>query len=452
MELLHNLWNIVSTEDENLIKYVILTLTFVEIYVTMKLFTSILDINYTKKQRNIYVVVMSFLFIAFTILIPKQFSIFINLIIIPCVVKLVFKTTPIKAILAEIIPMVVMTLFETIYLKICLNLFGIDFEACSNIIIYRVPFMLFIYLTLFILSKIVKFVKLNLNSFESLNKTYKRLLIINMILIIICIGLQFYLIVFYNSTLPIAITIISLVFLLTYSAVSIYSIIKTINLEVTKTNLEQSQLQNKTLELLYNNIRAFKHDFSNIITAFGGYIYAKDMTGLENYYDKILDECHINNNLSTLNPEVINNAAIYNILATKYYKADELGIDIDLQVFINLNNLKMDVYDFSRILGILLDNAIEAASQCEKKNIKIEIRDIKPRRCQILTIENTYLNKDIDISRLSEKGYTSKTNDKENHGIGLWQVAKMVKKHNNVLLDTSKDDEYFRQELAIYYR
>lgn len=452
MELLHNLWNIVSTEDENLIKYVILTLTFVEIYVTMKLFTSILDIKYTKKQRNIYVVVMSFLFIAFTILIPKQFSIFINLIIIPCVVKLVFKTTPIKAILAEIIPMVVMTLFETIYLKICLNLFGIDFEACSNIIIYRVPFMLFIYLTLFILSKIVKFVKLNLNSFESLNKTYKRLLIINMILIIICIGLQFYLIVFYNSTLPIAITIISLVFLLTYSAVSIYSIIKTINLEVTKTNLEQSQLQNKTLELLYNNIRAFKHDFSNIITAFGGYIYAKDMTGLENYYDKILDECHINNNLSTLNPEVINNAAIYNILATKYYKADELGIDIDLQVFINLNNLKMDVYDFSRILGILLDNAIEAASQCEKKNIKIEIRDIKPRRCQILTIENTYLNKDIDISRLSEKGYTSKTNDRENHGIGLWQVAKMVKKHNNVLLDTSKDDEYFRQELAIYYR
>ena len=112
----------------------------------------------------------------------------------------------------------------------------------------------------------------------------------------------------------------------------------------------------------------------------------------------------------------------------------------------------MDVYDFSRILGILLDNAIEAASQCEKKNIKIEIRDIKPRKCQILTIENTYSNKNIEISRLSEKGYTSKTNDKENHGIGLWQVAKMVKKHNNVLLDTSKDEEYFRQELAIYYR
>ena len=146
--------------------------------------------------------------------------------------------------------------------------------------------------------------------------------------------------------------------------------------------------------------------------------------------DRILDECHINNNLSTLNPEVINNAAIYNILATKYYKADELNIDIDLQVFINLNNLKMDIYDFSRILGILLDNAIEAASQCEQKCIKIEIRDIKPKNCQMLTIENTYLDKDIDINKLAEKGYTSKTEDKENHGIGLWQVAKLVKNPN----------------------
>lgn len=452
MELLHNLWNIVSTEDENLTKYVALSLAFVEPYVTMKLFTSILDINYTKKQRNIYIIIMGIIIILSNLFVPKQFSLFINLVVIPIIIKLVFKTTLVKTILAEIIPMIIITLLETIYVKLCLSIFGISIIDCANIIIYRIPYMMFTYLTIYIISKLVKFLKINLTAFENLDKAHKRLLITNLIVTAICFGFQFYLLIFYSSVLPTFTIFLSLVFLITYSVVSIYSIVKTINLEVTKTSLEQSQLQNKTLELLYNNIRAFKHDFSNIITAFGGYIYAKDMTGLENYYDKILDECHINNNLSTLNPEVINNAAIYNILATKYYKADELGIDIDLQVFINLNFLKMDVYDFSRILGILLDNAIEAASQCEKKNIKIEIRDIKPRKCQILTIENTYLNKDIDISRLSEKGYTSKSNDKENHGIGLWQVAKMVKKHNNVLLDTSKDDEYFRQELAIYYK
>lgn len=452
MELLQSLWNVVSTEDENLMKYVLIFLGFIEVYVTWILSATLLNINYTKKQRNIYILVMGILFTISTLFIPKEYAVFIHLILTPIVVKIVFKTTVLKSILSDIIPMLISALLETIYTKLCFNLFAIKFESCANTIIYRVPFMLFLYLTIFVLAKLVKVIKINFIVFENINKTHKKMIITNLILLTVCIGLQFYFILFQTSTLPLFITMMSLTILITYAFVSIYSIIKTVNLEIAKTNLEQSQLHNKTLELLYNNMRAFKHDFSNIITAFGGFIYANDIHGLEKYYNKILDECHINNNLSTLDPEVINNPAIYNILATKYYKADEADIDIDLQVFINLNSLKMDVYDFSRILGILLDNAIEAASQCQNKIIKIEIRDIKPNKCQILTIENTYLNKDIDISKLSEKGYTTKTDDKENHGIGLWQISKMIKKHKNVLLDTSKTDEFFKQELAIYYK
>ena len=452
MEILHNLWNVVSTEDENLTKYVVLSLAFVEPYVTMKLFTSILDIKYTKKQRNIYIFLMGILIILSNLLIPKQFSLFINLIIIPIIIKLIFKTSMVKTIIAEIIPMIIIILLETVYVKICLMVFGISITQCANILVYRMPYMLFTYLTVFLFSKLVKFIKINLNAFEKINKTHKKLLVTNLVLNAICFSFQFYLLIFYSAVLPTFTIFLNLVFLITYSIVSIYSINKTVNLEITKTYLEQSKLQNKTLELLYNNMRAFKHDFSNIITALGGFIYAKDINGLEKYYNKILEECHINNNLSTLNPEIINNAAVYNILATKYYKADELDINIDLQVFINLNDLKMDIYDFSRSLGILLDNAIEAASKCNKKVVKIEIRDIKPRKCQILTIENTYLDTNIDLNKIFEKGYTSKTEDKENHGIGLWQVAKIIKKHKNVLLDTSKTNELFKQELAIYYK
>lgn len=452
MEILHNLWNVVSTEDENLVKYMLIILGFIEIYVTIRLASVILDINYNKKQRITYQIIMGVLYTTSILFIPKQISLFVHLIMTPIIIKYVFKVSLIKSILAVILPMIIITFFETIYVKLCLILFGISITNCANIIIYRIPYMLFTYSTIFLVSKIVKYTKINLNSFESLSKTQKRLLVINLILIGICFCFQFYLLIFYSSVLNTLPLFLSLVFLLTYTVVSIYSIIKTINFEQTKKNLEQSELHNKTLELLYNNIRAFKHDFSNIITAFGGYIYAKDLNGLKKYYEKILDECHINNNLSTLNPEVINNAAIYNILATKYYKADEAGIDIDLQVFINLNNLKMDIYDFSRILGILMDNAIEAASECEKKTIKIDIRDIKPRKCQILTIQNTYSNHDIDLNKITEKGYTSKIKDKENHGIGLWQVAKIIKKHKNVLLDTTKDGEFFKQDLAIYYK
>lgn len=451
MDLLHNLWNIVITEDENLTKYGILFFTFVEIYVTMKLATTILNIDYTKKQRNTYIIVMGILFILSTIFIPKQFSIFIHLFLTPFIIKIVFRTSVIKSILADIIPMLISVIFESIYAQLCILLFNKTFLDVQYILIYRLPIMLIIYLNILILSFIIKVIKKNKSLFDNIDSYRKKLLILNLIFIILLIAIQFGLLIFYYNVLPLYIVLLGLITLITYSIISLYSIIKTINLDMTKRELEQLELHNKTLELLYNNVSAFKHDFSNIITAFGGYIDTKNQEGLERYYNQIIDECHINNNLSTLNPKVINNPAVYNILATKYYKADELGITINLQIFIDLNKLKIDIYEFCRIIGILLDNAIEAAAKCKEKVINIEIYDIRKNKCQVITIENTYSDKNIDIGKLSEKGYTSKTENKESHGIGLWQVNKMIKKHNNIILNTSKDEQFFKQELAIYY-
>lgn len=452
MELLHNLWNVLVTEDENLTNYICLSLTFVEIYVTMKLFTTVFNISYTKKQRNIYVCLMSILIIITNLFLPNTFNIFVGIILLPVIIKITFNTSVLKSILSEICTMLIILIIEIIYLKICSLLFGITSQECKSILLYRIPFMISIYITVFLLSKIIKAIKVNFGVFENLDKHTRHLLILNLFFILICMALQFYLSVFYSNILPVYITFISLMSLILYFSISIYSIIKTLSLETTKNNLTQIQLHNKTLELLYSNTSAFKHDFSNILTALGGFIYAKDFDGLEKYYDKILDECHINNNLSTLNPKVINNPAVYNILATKYFKADELDININLQVFINLNELKMDMYDFCRILGILLDNSIEAASKCEEKLITIDIHDVKSRKYQVITIENTYIDSNINITKLFEKGYTSKIENKEAHGIGLWQVSRILKKHNNMVLDTSKNEKFFKQELIIYYQ
>ncbi len=451
MEILHNLWNIVSTEDENLIKYFVIVLNIIESFVTLKLFSTVLNISYTKKQRNIYLIVMEILDIISTFLIPKGISIFLHLILTFIIIKLIFKTSFIKSILAEIIPLLVIVILESIYAELCFLFFKKTSFQCTYTLIYRIPIMLLIYASIYLLSKFIKLIKNEFTFFDQIDSYRKKLLIINLIFVIILIAAQFYLFIFYNNVLPLYVTVIGLVFLLAYSIISIYSIVKSVNFDITKRELEQSELHNKSLELLYNNVSSFKHDFSNIITALGGYIYTKNMDGLEAYYNRIVDECHINNNLSTLNPKIINNPAIYNILATKYYKADELGITINLQIFINLNDLKIDVYDFCRLLGILLDNAIEASAQCEEKVINIEIEDIRIRKYQSIIIENTYANKDVDISKISEKGFTSKTENVESHGIGLWQVSKIIKKYNNVILETTKDDKYFKQEIIIYY-
>ena len=67
------------------------------------------------------------------------------------------------------------------------------------------------------------------------------------------------------------------------------------------------------------------------------------MNGLKKYYSQLLKDCQSVNNLTALNPDVINNPAIYSILASKYHKANELGIHINLEVFLDLTTLTTNI-------------------------------------------------------------------------------------------------------------
>ena len=125
---------------------------------------------------------------------------------------------------------------------------------------------------------------------------------------------------------------------------------------------------------------------------------------------------------------------------------------MNLEILLDLKTLNIKTYDLTIILGILLDNAIEASSKCDEKEINVIIRkDTKANR-QLFIIENTYTNKDVDTNRIFEKGYTSKQNeDKECHGLGLWNVRQILKKNNNLNLFTSKTQKLFKQQLEIYF-
>ena len=181
-----------------------------------------------------------------------------------------------------------------------------------------------------------------------------------------------------------------------------------------------------------------------------GYISTKDLNGLEQYYSQLLEDCQRSNNLNSLNPEVINNPAIYSILASKYYKADELGIHINLDIFLNLNTLNMQIYELTIILGILLDNAIEASAETQEKIIHVNMKNDSKCARQLIIIENTYSNKDVDTEQIYEKGYTTKSDIGNKHGLGLWKVRKILHRNNNLNLYTTKNEHYFKQQLEIY--
>ena len=66
---------------------------------------------------------------------------------------------------------------------------------------------------------------------------------------------------------------------------------------------------------------------------------------------------------------------------------------------------------------------------------------------QLVIVENTYKDKDVDTYKIFEKSYSTKPH---NTGLGLWEVNKILKTHNNLAIYTSKDDELFKQQLEIY--
>lgn len=448
MEILQTIWTALTTENEFITNLIGIPSIFLEAYISMLLFTIVLNIDASKKQKIHYVLLMSLISIISRLLIPNPFNTFFNVIAIFLLNIFIFKISIFKGILALIIPFIITAILESIFAKIYYSIFNINYIVATRIPIHRFAISLTIYFIEFIIYLILKYCKLNFSKFEILNSHKKYLLIANTILGIFLIGTQLYIVYFYVSVLPFYIILLNIIGLITYIIFNLYTIFTVSQLETTSTSLEEAQLYNKTLEILQDNTRAFRHDFSNILQGMVGYMDNNDMEGLRKYYSQLVEDVQASNNLTTLSPSVVNNPAIYNVLASKYHKADSLGIKIHLEAFLDMNDLHMKIYEFTRILGILMDNAIEAASECENKMIHVTFRKDSRRHMQLLVVENTYANKEVDTDKIFEKGFSTKQG---NTGLGLWEIRQILKKNNNLNLFTTKNSELFIQQFEIYY-
>ena len=221
------------------------------------------------------------------------------------------------------------------------------------------------------------------------------------------------------------------------------------NMQKQNIKLHVLESQNKNLTVMYDNMRGFRHDFSNFIQALDGYVKTNDIEGVKLMCESITRDYKNVNNMEIIGTNVLNNSAVGCILTNKYFIAQQENINVNIECLIDLAETKEYSYEFCRILAILLDNAIEAAKQSDEKLINIKIfKDVQVNR-KLIIIENTYNQVDIDLDKIFEKGYSSKEDSGNAHGLGLWTVRKTLNKCNKLNLFTTKDD-MFRQQLEIY--
>ena len=285
---------------------------------------------------------------------------------------------------------------------------------------------------------------------ECLNSDRKKQIIASSIILLILTFINTIGLFYVLKSFPSTIYIIAIILIISYYSITIINIKKTIKLKNEQNKVNELEGNNTRLMESFEDIRSFRHDMKNIMQGLGGYIQAKDMDGLTNMYNEFMSDCKGIQNTKDFEKLGNTNPAIYNLINNKYLEAKKDGININVGVYVDLNVLKIKTYELCRVLGILIDNAIEATKECDNKEISIKFIKDKYNNRNLVIIENPYKNTLLDLSELKQKGFTTKK-DKKRHGLGLWRVNKIVAKNDNLRLTTSREDnKIFKQQLEIY--
>lgn len=201
------------------------------------------------------------------------------------------------------------------------------------------------------------------------------------------------------------------------------------------------------LETMYDGLRSFKHDYINILTSLSGYIENGDMEKLKDFFEeKILPtQKMITQGDYKLNQ--LGNIAVLEIkslLSAKMIYAHEMGINVTIDIPDQIPCFSMDTVDLARLLGIFLDNAVEAAMETKRPEVGLNM--IQNPDTVAIIIRNSMEEGDLALHKLKQQGFTTK----EGHtGIGLANAQKIIRSYDNILWETTKKDGCFTQYLEI---
>ena len=201
------------------------------------------------------------------------------------------------------------------------------------------------------------------------------------------------------------------------------------------------------IEELYKEVRSFRHDYTNLLTSLRLGIEEEDMEQIKEVYGSVLKDSSqkLQDNKYDLGRLVnIRDSALKSLLAGKFLKARDKKIIFNVEVPEEIQVEGMRLLDFLTIVSILCDNAIEASVEASQSHVSIAF--LKNGAQEIFIIENSIKEEGIDISEIFSFGVSSKG---EERGVGLYTVMKIVESYPNASLNTTCQNQVFRQVLTM---
>lgn len=195
----------------------------------------------------------------------------------------------------------------------------------------------------------------------------------------------------------------------------------------------------ENVKSLLMDLKAFKHDFNNMLNGFKGCILKENLDELKEYCTD-WETSYIPANANIYNLGYIQNPAVFGVILQKLEVLKNLNTEVNILSDIDFNTV-IDITNLCRIIGIVLDNAMEASLVSKDKRLIINI--FEDKNYTTLIVKNTFSG-EIDLNNIynSSKG--------EGRGTGLRSMERILLKYKKVVHSFFIDEfNMFTQQFVI---
>ena len=434
-------------QESNIIFVHTLPLFYILSYFNLKLFSIYFNKKLSFTKKVIFILINGSACAIMEHMLPVMYFKLATIAFTSLLVMITFWVNAFKALLSQFFYSTVFIIVQLLAVIIFKNLLELNFFRDIAIIIsFRLICTIFIAASLKYIGVLINIYDINTISIKKFGKIQQLAIYLFVILGFSVAIFQFYSVVKYSGYTPNLIMIINIISILIYFVLMVMNFLETSLLEHELENKRHLEDYNKSLLFMNDNVRCLKHDLDNIVQTIYGYAVIKDLDGLTGFCSSLVAECKTVNNIAAIHPDKIKNPALYSMLMSKYYYIEDNNIKFDISITSDLSNLNIDDLELIRIIGILMDNAVEACRECKDKKITLDISYNSMDKEKITEITNTYMEKDIDLDKIYEKTYSTK---KGNTGLGLWKVKSILNKHKHMKLETTFNEKIFIQRLHI---
>lgn len=179
-------------------------------------------------------------------------------------------------------------------------------------------------------------------------------------------------------------------------------------------------------------IRSQRHDFNFHLQAIFGMLEGKRYAECTDYVQTMVDE------VSDLNEVLpLYHPAVGALLSTFREVAAHKGIKLEIFVYYNLSHIPCTVSDINKMVGNLVQNAIDEVEQHPTKDRWIQVMILKRSGKSVIKVTNRSSKEISSYKHIFNPGYSTKP---LHEGIGLTTVQKIAAKYDGVVYPEFEDD------------